>query len=211
MLKGRLMDDNGQYPSDDTMETNAGSFHSGLADAARREVDDLRHRATDFAAQVRDQGRSAKTTALGLIVDELDIRKAALVDGLTAISYAVRDLSGQQGMPSALMGQAVRLLDTAAETLDGHPVQDVGAMLTDLSRRSPALFVAGCLLTGVAVGRFITATAPASRIDGTDDQPRPDAKPDAVDWQSHQASAPLFDGPGYPTARTAEGGQDGTR
>ena len=69
--------------SPDAMLDSHG-FHTGIAEAAQHEITDLRDRTAGMAQSIRDEGKKAKTTALRLMVDEVDGRKAQLVDGLTA-------------------------------------------------------------------------------------------------------------------------------
>ena len=69
--------------SPDTMLDSQG-FYTGITDAAQREITDLRDRTAGMAQSIRDEGKKAKTTALRLMVDEVDGRKVQLVDGLMA-------------------------------------------------------------------------------------------------------------------------------
>ena len=192
--------------SPDAMLDSQG-FHTGIADAAQREITDLRDRTAGMAQSIRDEGKKAKTTALRLMVDEVDGRKAQLVDGLTALTDAVREASEKQDAPTAIMSQAVRMLEHATETLDGHSMQDFGTMLTTYSRRNPATFVAGCLLAGLALGRFVNATG-AGPSSGASGEERPtDA---GSQFEKSPFESRLFDGPGYPAATAYQGGSDGS-
>lgn len=192
--------------SPDTMLDSQG-FYTGITDAAQREITDLRDRTAGMAQSIRDEGKKAKTTALRLMVDEVDGRKAQLVDGLMALTGAVREASEKQDAPTAIMSQAVRMLEHATETLDGHSMQDFGTMLTTYSRRNPATFVAGCLLAGLALGRFVNATG-AGPATGASGEERPtDA---GSQFEKSPFESRLFDGPGYPAATAYQGGSDGS-
>ena len=193
-------------------------FHTGIADAARREVTDLRQRTEGMAQSVREEGSKAKTTALRLLVDEVDMRKAQLVDGLTSLTDVVRDASEKQPVPATMMLQAVRMLEHATDTLDGHSMQDLGTMLTTYSRRNPATFVAGCLLAGLALGRFVTATGSSAGSPGqngiadSNQQPFGAASNQGAgaEFSKSPFESPQFDGPGYAAGTAYQGGVDGT-
>ena len=209
------MENSQQSTASDTLgndQTRQG-FHTGIADAARREVTDLRDRTAGMAQSVRDEGTKVKTTALRMMVEEVDMRKAQLVDGLTSLTDVVRDASEKQEGPTPIMAQAVRMLEHATETLDGHSMQDFGTMLTTYSRRNPATFVAGCLLAGLALGRFVTATGSSDQV-GETGQDRPDfgarsAQDNGSQFEKSPFENPQFDGPGYPAASAYQGGTDG--
>ena len=192
--------------SPDTMLDSQG-FYTGITDAAQREITDLRDRTAGMAQSIRDEGKKAKTTALRLMVDEVDGRKAQLVDGLMALTGAVREASEKQDAPIAIMSRAVRMLEHATETLDGHSIQDFGTMLTTYSRRNPATFVAGCLLAGLALGRFVNATgAGPSSVASGEERPT-DA---GSQFEKSPFESRLFAGPGYPAATAYQGGSDGS-
>lgn len=210
------MENSQQSTASDTLGNDQSSqgFQTGIADAARREASDLRDRAAGMAQSVREEGNKVKTTALRMVVEEVDVRKAQLVEGLTSLTDVVRDASEKQEEPSAIMSQAVRMLEHATETLDGHSMQDFGTMLTTYSRRNPATFVAGCLLAGLALGRFVTATGSSDQDNKTGQDRHDFGAPSAQDagsqFEKSPFESPQFDGPGYPAASAYQGGSDGT-
>lgn len=196
------------YEGDDRPDNDG--FQSGIGRAARREVNDLRERASGMTDRVVEEGVKAKTTALRLMVDEIDTRKVRLVDGLMSITDAVRDVAERQETPSAMMTQAVRILENATDTLDGHSVQDFGTMITSFSRRNPATFVAGCLLAGLALGRFVTATD-ATGGSASNGQSGAREREDApFGTGSSDQSGLQADSLGYPSTAMYEGASDGS-
>ncbi len=152
-----------------SLDSDTEGFQTGIKDAARREVEELRQRAGDLAEKAREEGGKLGKTAVRLIVDELDQRKARLTQGLVEITDTVRNAAQSRPEPSPLMSQAVQMLDNVSGTIEGYSVQDVGSMLTDFGRRNPATFVATCLLTGIALGRFLAASDDTPQAQREDD------------------------------------------
>ena len=188
-------------------------LQTGIANAARREMRDLRNITSGIADRVDEEGSKAKTTALRIMIDEIDSRKMQLVDGLMLVTDAVRDVSEQQEKPSAMMTQALQLLENATDTLDGHSMQDFGTMIAGYSRRNPATFVAGCLLTGLALGRFITATAPNKTAGSASDNNQFGSRsyePSPFEMQTEDHPANPAEQFGAPSMLRDEGTRDGS-
>lgn len=144
-----------------------------LKDAARREYNDARERLSDQANRLkRDGGATIKT----VVTDELDRRKAGMGAEIRTLAETLRHASSEQaekaagGMgtaPSSLLGQGADVLESLSSGLENHSVEDLTRSVSNYARANPAIFIGGCILAGLAVGRLLTAsdqktTGPAS-------------------------------------------------
>lgn len=187
-------------------ETDDAAFHSGIAEAARREVDDLRKRVGEAGERLQDERRKTGATMSHLIVDELDKRRESLGKEVKALEEAVRDASKRAEAPSPLMSQAVHVMESARATLETHSVDDIRHILTDYSRRNPAFFVAGCVLSGLAIGRLMVASGDGSKSTSSDSTRSPATSQPATHSGMRQSSGTA---PDPRQAYASRGGVDG--
>ncbi|MDR7124281.1 hypothetical protein [Pseudotabrizicola sp. 4114] len=187
-------------------DSDDAGFHSGIAEAARREVDDLRKRVGEAGERLQDEGRKTGATMSHLIVDELDKRRESLGKEVKALEDAVRDASKRAEAPSPLMSQAVHAIESARTALETHSVDDIRHILTDYSRRNPALFVAGCVLSGLAIGRLMVASSEGSTATRSSATRSPATSQPATQTGMRQSSAAT---PDLHQTYATRGGVDG--
>lgn len=141
---------------------------------ARHEYDDARGRLHDSAHRLRSEGGA---TLLNTVTDELERRKSGFAEELRGLSDTLHKASREQTekdggtAPSGLLGYGADLIDDLNSGIEGRSVTEIGNSVAGYARANPALFVGGCLLAGLALGRLLTASTPAT--------PRPSYAPDA--------------------------------
>lgn len=191
-----------------------------LKHAARHEYDDARHRIADQAERLkRDGGATIRT----VVTDELDRRKSGVGAEIRTLAETLRHAATEQSRnaesgvgaaPSSLLGQGADVLESLSSGLESHSVSDLTRSVSDYARANPAIFIGGCILAGLAVGRLLTASEHKSG--GVQQTPyRPAAQPPAYRAQEQPSYAaaqarepgtepPIFGTPGT-TMRDADG------
>jgi hypothetical protein len=96
-------------------------------------------------------------------LSEVDRQKDDMADGLNAVAGRVRgaaeDLSaGDRSMAARLAREAADGLEGLSRSLHDRSVADTADEVRSFGRRHPFLFVAGGLLAGVALARFVKAS-----------------------------------------------------
>lgn len=175
-----------------------------LKDAARHEYDDARQRLSGHAERLKTEGASTIKT---VVTDELDRRKAGVGAEFRSLAATLRNASKEQAekaesgvgaAPSALLGQGADVLESLSSELEGQSVSDLTRSVSTYARANPAIFIGGCILAGLAVGRLLTATEHKRAATSTnqsspyrpgqyDDPRREDTQPPA--YRSQQESA----------------------
>lgn len=135
-----------------------------LRSAARHEYDDARDRIAGQTDRLRHEGGATIKTA---VTDELDRRKAGIGAEIRTLAETLRHAADEQSQkaatgvgaaPSSLLGHGAGLLEDLGAGLEGRSVNDITRSVSDYARNNPALFIGGCILAGLAVGRLLTAT-----------------------------------------------------
>jgi len=136
--------------------TNHSSPTSGLAQQAHHEVEDAKARLASGAQRMRAETGSAIKT---LMADALDGRRTRFSGELRALSHTLRkaaDGSSENATYAApLAHKAAQALDSLSQRIETQSATDIGRSITQYGRSNPALFVGGCLLAGLAVGRLL--------------------------------------------------------
>lgn len=129
-----------------------------LADATRREVEEVRVRLSDAAGRLTHEAASAGGRVSALVFDELDRRGSDLGDGLQQIADRLRGFADTgDGTPPRMVQQAVDLIDDLSQRLRQKSARDLHGKVARFGRDNPATFFAACLATGVLTGRFVIA------------------------------------------------------
>ena len=138
-----------------------------LADAARREVEDVRDRLSAAAGRVRHEASSAGSAMSALVHDALDRRGSDLGDGLQHIADTMRGMAGTgDGGPPRMVRQAVDVIDDLSQRLLHRSARDMHGKVARFGQDNPATFMAACLVAGMVTGRLLIAqsrdTGPAA-------------------------------------------------
>lgn len=135
-----------------------------LKTAARHEYDDARERISGQADRIRHEGGATIKTA---VTDELDRRKAGVGAEIRTLAETLRHAADEQAQkagsgvgaaPSSLLGHGAGLLEDLSNGLERQSVNDITRSVSDYARNNPAIFIGGCILAGLAVGRLLTAS-----------------------------------------------------
>jgi hypothetical protein len=135
------------------VRTSAGAGES--AQDASAMADDVTSAAREAAAHVVDETR-----------DFAEEQKQAGADNMARLGQAVHGAADQLGkeMPQAagFIHSAADRLQSAASSLRERPIEDLVAGFRDFARRQPAAALAGSVLAGFALARFLKSSSPRS-------------------------------------------------
>lgn len=149
---------NDDRPAGDTAaEAVDSAIREGKA-AAGRLADDVRGRLRSFANLKKDRAAGR----LGGVADVL--------------RDSGEDLAGETEQPwiGAYAEQAADALEDTADALQRKDIGELIGDLEDFAHRQPAVFIAGALLAGVLLGRFLKASGEREAARAT-----PGGRPDA--------------------------------
>ena len=122
------------------------------------------------AAATTDDIKSAAREAAGQVADEArelaEEQKQAGADTMARLGQAVHGAADQLGkeMPQAagFIHSAADRLQSAASSMRERPIEDLVAGFRDFARRQPAAALAGSVLAGFALARFLKSSSPRS-------------------------------------------------
>jgi hypothetical protein len=157
--------------SSDKTEPAAPHSAAGVADAAKD------------AAQATYEAVSAQASAIAASVGEElattgEAQKQRGADTMCSFAAAVKRAAGDLGQESPKVAHhlsaAADKVESLATSLRSRSVNDLIADVSDLARRQPAMFFAGSVVAGFALGRFLkSGTSPSgqsgNRRDGQND------------------------------------------
>ena len=155
------------YPEDGSQAAGAGPDLEPATPTLKDQVGAARDRVGELNRTVRDEARGFASSARQQASQRVDQRKQEAAGTIHDFADAIRragDELGQRdrGMPARLMTQAAESLEGMSRTLaDRSPGQMIDAA-RDYGRRNPTAFLAGAVLVGLAIGRFLRSTAPYS-------------------------------------------------
>ncbi|MBA3326321.1 MAG: hypothetical protein H0T41_13990, partial [Rhodobacteraceae bacterium] len=173
---------------------------------------DAKDRLSAAGRELRSEASGAADTISTMASDQAERQKGAAVDGLNSFAETIRRAADDLGandrsMSARMVQEAAHSLERFSSSLQSRSVSDMTRSVTTFGRENPTAFLAGCLLAGVAVGRFLIASSERAHDE------RRDAADD--DWQSGQMTGGGGRWPGdrmaeYPGTAAAEGAGMGT-
>ncbi|RAK57682.1 hypothetical protein [Phenylobacterium deserti] len=132
---------------------SAGEGQSSPREMAGAAAQTVKQEAASFAA-------SAKEKAAGQIDQHKETATRTLGDFANAIRKAGDELSqSDQSIASRLVQQAADGLEGLSRSVSDKRPEELLDAVRDFGRRNPAAFVAGSVLVGLAVGRFLRASS----------------------------------------------------
>lgn len=173
--------------------TTAGGLASGVVDSAKQSANQAKEVASNVLGQAKEQAAS-----------RADQQRETVASGVQAVAQAFRSMgedlrSREQGpvaqyaaeLGHSVASQAERL----ATYLQGRDVRQILTETEDFARRSPALFLGGAFVLGLAASRFFKSTRPAPEFLANMPDPNRALPP---------ASRPIVEtGPGESSAQAA--------
>jgi uncharacterized phage infection (PIP) family protein YhgE len=123
--------------------------------------------AGDGFSAVADGMKSTAREATGHMVDETrdfaDEQKAAGADNMARLGRAVHcaadQLASELPQAAGLIHSAAESLQHASSTLRERSIEDMVSGFRDFARRQPAAALAGSVLAGFAVARFLKSSS----------------------------------------------------
>lgn len=135
------------------------------------QVGAARNRVGELNRTVRDQARGLASDTRQQASQKLDQRKQEAAGTIHDFADAIRRAGDELGqrdrsMPARLASQAAESLEGISRAVaDRSPGEMIDAA-RDFGRRNPTAMLAGSLLVGFAVGRFLRSTAPSEYDEG---------------------------------------------
>jgi len=138
-----------------------------VARDAQAKVSDVASDLRDTAGRVAGQAQAAAGEIAGhvtnLASDAAETQKAAGADMLRqfsrAVNAAAKELGSDAPVPARYVQELAGGLDRAADELGRRDLGQLANTVMDFARRQPATFVAGTVLTGFVLARFLKSSA----------------------------------------------------
>jgi hypothetical protein len=147
-----------------------------IKDTVKREADSASEKLHEASDEAKRQAKGLVAEAQEAASQYVDEGKQAAAGHLTSFAQAVRRASDElaqndQGVAARLVTEAADGLEKVANSVSGATIDDMVSSVTSFARRNPGAFVIGAVLAGVALGRFVKASAERPR--GYGDLPHP--------------------------------------
>ncbi len=150
---------------------SAGLSSNGEQDSAAEQAKHAASVAQDeakqVAADVRDQARGLLTETRTQVEDQSRTQRDRLVETIRTFSD---DLDGMAEQRSGLASDAARevanRVRSFGQQLDGREPTELLDDLRSFARRRPGMFLAGSVIAGVVVGRFLRGSREATQTSG---------------------------------------------
>jgi hypothetical protein len=143
-------------PADDPLKAEAQAAKEklgGAVEAVKGEAANFADSAKEKVAEKADQGKEAVTGALG--------------DFAEAIRVAGEQLGEKdQTMAARLVSQAAEGLESLSRSVSEKRPEDMLNSIRDFGRNNPTAFMAGAVLAGIALGRFVRSSGEHLSTDG---------------------------------------------
>jgi hypothetical protein len=142
--------------SDPTASAGGGAAKDMVRDAAQT----VKQEAATFAAGAKEQ-------AAGHIEQHKETATRTLGDFADAIRKAGDELAQKdQTLAGRLIVQAADGLESLSRSVSDKRPEELLDAVRDFGRRNPTAFIAGSVLAGLAIGRFLRSTSPQSGAQG---------------------------------------------
>ena len=134
------------------------------AEQAKHAASVAQDEAKQVAADVRDQARGLLTETRTQVEDQSRTQRDRLVETIRTFSH---DLDGMAEQRSGLACDAARevanRVRSFGQQLDGREPTELLDDLRSFARRRPGMFLAGSVIAGVVVGRFLRGSREATQ------------------------------------------------
>jgi hypothetical protein len=151
-----------------TPESSNTTTSEDLAARAKREASAAADLVGDAQSAVTDTASSMSSSMMKQAAARGEKLQHDTADGLKAFADAVRDASDkladrQPGMVTDLIRQAASGLESFSNTLHQKSASEMLDQVRDFGRRHPSAFIAGTVLAGFAIGRFVSTSGSQRR------------------------------------------------
>lgn len=150
------------------MSSDTSGDIAGLASGAVREAKDL---ASAAGEAVKDEAKSFRSYATDKMSEVAEEKKQAAAETIGEFANAIRraadDLSGRdRSAASQLVGKAADGLERFSRAMAEKRPEELLESARSFGRRNPGTLLFTSVLVGMAVGRVLRSSAPASKGDG---------------------------------------------
>jgi hypothetical protein len=152
--------------------TDAGGERSGAqapagADAGRSP----KEMASNAAQTVKQEAASFAADAKDKAIERVEQRKEMATQTLGEFANAIRKAGdelaeGDQSMAGRVVRQAADGLEGLARSMSDKRPEEMLDAVRDFGRRNPTAFIAGSVLAGLAIGRFLKSSSALDRPQG---------------------------------------------
>jgi hypothetical protein len=141
------------------VSSNSEDFKRTFDKEAEAAKEVLKDAADASKKTISDIGSNAKTAA----AKEAESVKREASVGLHAFADAVRSAGAKlgesdQGVAARMVQEAASGLERLSTSLGKKQLQDIIDDVRDFGRKNPTAFIAGSVLVGLALGRFVRST-----------------------------------------------------
>jgi hypothetical protein len=140
-----------------TGESGSGAGAKGLSDTA---VETARV----MAGTVANQAKSLATNVAQEFGASAEVGVGKGADAIDGVARAIRTAANELDQTSPAIAQSVRSaagqLEAFTNNIRGKSVGDLMNAAKDLARSQPTYFVAGAVIAGIAISRFIKSSKP---------------------------------------------------
>ena len=152
--------------------TNIDPMGAGPVDAGESSTGSAKEKMGQATQKMRDEAAHFATQAQQKAAGEIERRKATASQTLGQFANAIRRAGdelaeGEQSVAGRFVGQAADGLENFARTLSEKRPEELVDSVRDFSRRNPTAFVAGAVLAGLAIGRFLRSSEQVSTMGET--------------------------------------------
>ena len=154
-----VVDDSQDNTQSNPANAGASSGAGGVVDSAKQAAS----QAKEAASQVMDQAKDQATS-------RVDQGRQTLASSLQSVAHAFQSMGerlrhqeqGPVGQYAAEMGQAMGgQVERLASYLQGRDIHQLVTDVEGFARRSPATFLGGAFVLGLAASRFLKSSRPA--------------------------------------------------
>jgi len=138
---------------------------SQMRDSVNKEVNEARSGLHDARDAAYDKASSLADEAKTIAADKTQAAQQSIAGSLQSFGEALRAAGDQlqdkdQAPAAKLVNSAAGGIDSLASSLKDKPIQDVIGEVRKFGQANPTALIAGSVLAGLALGRFLKSSAP---------------------------------------------------
>jgi len=154
------------WPDDSQATYSAASQPEGTATAAKSLSDTAVETARVVAGTVAGQAKSLAANVAQELGNSAELGVGKGADAIDGVAKAIRTAADELDRTSPTIARSVRSaagqLETFTDNIRGKSVGDLMNAAKDLARSQPTYFIAGAVIAGIAISRFIKSGKPSA-------------------------------------------------
>lgn len=160
-------------------DMEAGSAEGGMStlgqgqdQGARPDQSSAKQMASEAAQAIKQEARSFAEAAKEKVADQAEQHKATATDALGEFANAIRrageELSnGEQSVTGRMVKHAADGLEGLSRSVSEKRPEELLSSLRQFGRENPTAFIAGSVLAGLALGRFMRSSEQHGQASGS--------------------------------------------